>query len=443
MGKIVRILGACLLAAGLLSCTKDGNFDRSDAAPVSEKEAPEAASRATMKPHGKVMLLYSAGFHNLSGDQKKNIAELEEGYLPLKLRNDNVLLAFARNTAPRSDYGNPVSPVLIRLYRTPEGGAVRDTVKTWPKETLAADPETFHEVLSYVRDQYPAESYGVVFSSHGTGWLPKGYYDNAANYDVWNAPRPFRSIGMDVTGTGFKQVITEMEVDEMAAAIPSDMKLDYFLFDACLMGCVEVAYAFKDKVNVMGFSPSEVLSYGFDYTKMASFLLEGESADPISVCRTYLEKYLSMSGSSKSACTAVVDLRYLDEVADACTVLFEKYRSEIAAVKRTEESVVSDGQQVSRFSPQNYYTGNHRWFYDLRDILVTAGVPKEELADLDAALAKAVLFEGHTPNFLIYTKFQFHSCCGMSMFLPSDNTDQNLEDYYRKLSWNVATGLIP
>ena len=27
MGKIVRILAACLLSAGLLSCTKDGNFD--------------------------------------------------------------------------------------------------------------------------------------------------------------------------------------------------------------------------------------------------------------------------------------------------------------------------------------------------------------------------------------------------------------------------------
>ena len=83
MGKIVRILAACLLSAGLLSCTKDGNFD-APATPSSGKTGPDAASRSVVKPHGRVMLLYSAGFHNLSAPQKTNIAELEQGFLPRK-----------------------------------------------------------------------------------------------------------------------------------------------------------------------------------------------------------------------------------------------------------------------------------------------------------------------------------------------------------------------
>ena len=442
MGKFVRILAACLLSAGLLSCTKDGNFD-APATPSSGKTGPDAASRSVVKPHGRVMLLYSAGFHNLSAPQKTNIAELEQGFLPRKLRNDNVLLVFARNTT--NGYDKPVSPVLIRLSRSAEGKACRDTVKTWPEETLASDPGTFHDVLAYVKDQYPAEQYGVVFSSHGTGWLPQGYYSNASSYnfeDVWSASRrPYRSAGMDVTGTGAKQVITEMDIEKMAAAIP--MHLDYFLFDACLMGCVEVAYAFRDKVSVMGFSPTEVLSEGFDYTKMAELLLGGEAADPTAVCRTYLEKYLTKTGSYKSASTAVVDLRHMDEVAAACANLFSQYRQKIASVRRSSETVESDGQRVTKYTPQNYYTGDHRWFYDLRDILVTAGIPNEDLAELDRALAKTVLYEGHTPNFLVTTPFLFHSCSGMSMFLPSDNTDKDLASYYRTLSWNKATGLIP
>lgn len=442
MGKIIRWIGPILLAVFLLSCTKDNNFSGYMGG-KSDTGKTEGGTRATSPPRGRVMLLYSAGFHNLSASQKNNIAELEEGYLPLKIRNENVLLVFARNTV--KDYSTPVSPVLIRLYRTSEGTPVRDTVKTWPAETLASDPQTFNEVLSYVRDSYPAESYGVVFSSHGTGWLPENYYSNASEYvfDAWSARRtPLRTAGMDVTDkAGEKRVITEMEIEQMAAAIP--MHLDYFIFDACLMACVEVAYAFRDKVSLMGFSPAEVLSTGFDYKKMGSLLLEGPEADPVRVCSSYLERYMAQSGSYKSASISMVDLSKMDELAEICNWLFGKYRSEIAAIHPTTTTVDSDGEKsVTCYRPQNYFTGDHRWFYDLRDILVTAGVSEEDLAALDAVLKKVVVYEGHTPNFLVTTRFQFHSCSGLSMFLPSDNRDKDLEAFYRTLSWNEATYLL-
>ena len=440
MGKIVRIFLAVFAAFLLLSCSKDEHF--SESAPAESSGTFTAQTRTVMVPHNKVMILYSAGFHNLSGDLKRNIAELEEGYLPYALRNDDVLLVFARNTISYGNYGTPNAPVLIRMSRDAEGKAVRDTVKVWPKETLAADPATMTEVLTYVKDNYPAASYGMVFSSHGTGWLPQGYYDSGSSVefeDVWAAPRPHRSIGMDVTGNIPNHVITEMAVDAMAAAIP--MHLDYLLIDACLMGCVEVAYAFRDKVSVMGFSPTEVLSEGFDYTKMAALLL-GEKSDPTAVCSAYIEKYLAKTGTSRSASISVVNLEHIGELGEVCATLFEKYRSEIAAIKAGSETVVSDGQTVRKFTPQNYYTGSHHWFYDMRDILVTAGVSEMDLGLLDSVLDKVVIYENHTPNFLVNTHFQFHSCCGMSMFLPSDNKDEKLAAYYKTLSWNKATGLI-
>lgn len=436
MYKNVCILLAVIAAFLSLSCSKDENFNGT----VKETQSGTSTgqTRTTMVPQNKVMLLYSAGAHNLSSDQKRNIAELEEGYLPYALRNDDALLVFARNADYSSKSGyTPYPPVLIRLSRDSEGKAVRDTLKIWPEDTNAADPETMRDVLTYVKEKFPAASYGMVFSSHGTGWLPKGYYasQSSVEFDVFSAPRPHRSIGADAFAFGRQSV--EMSVEEMAEAIP--MRLDYLLFDACLMGCVEVAYAFREKVSLMGFSPSEVLSEGFDYTKMASLLI-GEKCDPVAVCSSYVEKYLAKSGSSRSASISVVNLDYIDDLAELCALLFDKYRSELASIKVTRTPV--DGTSVIKYSPQNYYTLDKRWFYDLRDILVTAGASDTDLALLDEVLSKLVVYENHTPSFLVHSPFQFHSCCGLSMFLPSDNTDKDLEEYYRNLSWNKATGLV-
>lgn len=439
MGKIVRISFLVLASLLFFSCSKDNNFDNGKERPQPSGETPTQQTRTVASPHNKVMILYSAGFHNLSGDQKRNIDELEGGYLPYKLNNDDILLVFARNTKSYGKYSIPSSPVLIRMSRDNEGNVLRDTLKTWPEETLAADAGTMNEVLTYVKDNFPAASYGMVFSSHGTGWLPIGYYDKGSSeeFDVWSAFRQHRSIGMDVSDKGAGLIVTEMSVEAMAEAIP--MHLDYLLFDACMMGCVEVAYAFRDKVSVMGFSPSEVLSEGFDYTRMASLLI-GEQCNPVAVCSSYVEKYLSKSGTSRSASISVVNLDYIDDLAELCALLFDKYRSEIASIKVTRTPV--DGTSVIKYSPQNYYTRNKHWYYDLRDILVTAGAKEDDLALLDEVLSKLVIYENHTPSFLVNSPFQFHSCCGLSMFLPSDNTDKDLEEYYRNLSWNKATGLV-
>ena len=442
MGKIVRISFFVLASLLIFSCSKDNNFDKEKEQPKPSGETSTEQTRTVALPHNKVMILYSAGFHNLSGDQKRNIDELEGGYLPYKLNNDDILLVFARNTKAYGRYSVPSSPVLIRMSRDKEGNAVRDTLKTWPEETLAANAGTMKEVLTYVKERFPAASYGMVFSSHGTGWLPQGYYEHGTSIDfedVWSASRQHRSIGMDVTDKGAGLIVTEMSVDAMAEAIP--MRLDYLLFDACLMGCVEVAYAFRDKVKLMGFSPTEVLSEGCDYTTMSSLLL-GKKSDPQAVCSSYIEKYLAKSGNSRSASISVVKLEYMDDFAGVCKTLFEKYRSELAAIKVRSETIKSDGYTVRKYTPQNYFTGEHRWFYDLRSILVTAGVSEMDLGLFDAALAKVVVYENHTPNFLVNSSFQFYSCCGLSMFLPSDNKEEKLAAYYKNLSWNVATGLV-
>ena len=108
-----------------------------------------------------------------------------------------------------------------------------------------------------------------------------------------------------------------------------------------------------------------------------------------------------------------------------CEELFETYRSQIRTL---------NGSYV-----QGYFRMNRHYFYDLKDILVQAGVPTGKITELDAALSECLLYQAATPSFL---GIDLQRVCGLSMYLPSMGSDF-LDNYYRNsISWNNATQLV-
>lgn len=443
MGRISHSL--CLLALFFLfaGCSKDGNFvvDRMDG----ETHSGDVPSRNGRVPNDvkNVMLLYSAGFNSLSPFLSEDISDLSQGTLPGNGPDDHILLVFSQLPTYYGNYSTKVSPVLFRMYRGDDGFPVRDTVKVWPVDTRASDARTVHDVLDFVYKSYPADGYGMVFSSHGTGWLPSGYYTNPSYFDSsfddgssfsWvsrrsapkNYPReypeiePFpvvKSVGQD---EGSPSV--EIELADFAAAIP--YKLDYLLFDACLMGTVEVAWELRGKASIVGFSQTEVLAEGFNYQTITTHLLT-EFPDPVAVCRDYFELYDARSGSERSATISVVDTDKMDALAEVCRTLFAKYHTQM--------------DEVSSTKVQRYYRYSRQWFYDLRDILKQSGASHEDLELLDGALSQCVIYKAATPNFL---SIPIKTACGLSMYLPKDGSEY-LDNFYRSnISWNDATALV-
>ena len=397
----------------------------------------------------KVLLLYSAGLNSLNGYLAKDIEELRGGYIPSDKSSDDVLLVFSRITDAYSRRGcDPVSPVLTRLYVDQEGESICDTLYTFPPETVASSGETLMAVLTMIRDRFPASGYGMVFSSHASGWTPPGYYNDPSRYDSeydngstvtwrrsysWTSFEPnyefpdlpaVKSIGQDLLVGSSR----EMDLEEFAAAIP--FKLDYLLFDACLMGCVEVAYELKDKAECIGFSQAEVLADGFNYKTLASHLLEGETPDPVSVCRDYFEFYDSKTGTSRSATIALVDCSKMDALALVCRDLFGKYRE---AIRSVDPSAV-----------QGYFRFGRHFFYDLEDILIKSGIDAGERTALEQAVDACVIYRAATPSFIKTgsSGFDINVFSGFSMYLPADGTSF-LDDYYKAhILWNDATGLV-
>ena len=436
---ITRFLAAALVMTAAFGCDKNRH----------NTEEPESADR-------RVLLFYECAFNNLGSYMQTNMEDqntgLPAGYIPGKY--GDVLLVYSRIYKGKYDY-TPVNSYLRRIYKTSKGKVISDTLKVFGKETIAASPSTLSAVLTLVREKFPAKGYGMVVSSHGSGWLPAGYYYSPSRFEDDHKgevgtsrqgiavqsvghPRlpvpegdlpdtdPFygmtRSIGQDyIKGSYYGH---EMSVSEFADAIP--YHLDYLLFDMCFTGGVEVAYGLKDKADYLGLSPAEVLADGmFDYTKITSFLLDRTTPDLEGLLKDSFGMYDKQSGVYRSSTVNLVRTSGLDNLASVCARMINEYSDALA------DAPVDD--------IQGYYRQNRHYFYDLVDIFEKCGASKADLEDLDKAVDGCVIYKNSTGQFL--EEYDIKAYSGFSMYLPCAGTPL-LDLYYRKEVWNNATRLV-
>lgn len=382
-----------------------------------------------------VMILYSAGFNSLCAALEDDVNDIKSGYLPLVGSMSKAVLVYSRRLSETGRYTDRTPSYLIRLSVDGWGKVVSDTLKTWPETDEAVSASTMTDVLETVKGLYPHASYGMVFSSHGSGWLPSGYYSTgkitagtaglqAVPYIDPNSdgsmPR-VKSIGIDnITSRN----TYEMEIETFAQALP--MKFDYIIIDACLMGCIEVAYALKDKCDKLVFSQAEVLEDGLcDYTTLTQRVLRPAVPDLYNLCEDSYRHYKNQDDPIyRSLTISMIDCTRLDGLAESCKSLFSKYRNQISLVNAA--------------NVQGYFRARKHWFYDLTDILRQSGIPEADMAGYNKAMSDCVLYNAATDTFI---NFDIRTHCGLSMYLPADGNSE-LDEFYKTLSWNKASGLV-
>ncbi len=371
-------------------------------------------------PLRRVVLMYSAAYNNLSASIAEDVQDLCNGDLPAAGSGD-VLLVYTHNTAKAGDYVTPTNPVLIRAFRGLDGTPRQDTLIVYPETDISGSPETLNKVLKDVKEIFPAKDYGLIFSSHAKGWLPPGYKET--EYTIFGASRPDYSMYPATKELGIENVTgSGIDIRDLADAIP--MKLDFFMMDACLMGCVEVAYELREKCRMIIFSPTEILSDGFDYKIMAPKLANISSPDLKGICTDYFDYYNAQSGYYRSATVTLVDCSKLDALAEVCKEIISAHRESISAIKRDKL--------------QAYFYNNLHWFFDLRDMLEKGGASIAELGRFEAALNDCVPYMAATEKFF---DLALTNVCGLSVYFPIPEQTE-LNNYYKTLSWNKATGLI-
>lgn len=397
---------------------------------------------ASIPNERRVFVLFSFGYNNLSYDLYEDIEDMVSGTLPGYGYKEDVVLVLRHGTSKSYNYSQPSAPVLTHIY-SKDDEIIHDTLKVYSDTTVAARKSIVNDVLNIAKKRFPAKHYGMLISSHATGWAPQGYCYSppdksnstifSLNADQYDGPAKYhdespllKSVGSHYNGSPSRSI--EIEIPDLADAIP--MHLDYILFDACFMGCVEVAYELKDKCDMMCFSQTEVLSGGMDYENLLSILFAEGEVDLTKCAEGYFNMYKDQATSlMRSATVSVVDCRKLDRLAEV--------------IKRNSEAIGKLAESSDKYNVQGYfqprYSRNHGIFFDLEDIVRKSGAGDAELNELTDALNECIKCRYATKRFL--DEFDINTHSGLSMYLP-DSDREILNKYYRTLKWNKATGLI-
>lgn len=349
----------------------------------------------------KTVLLYMVANNNLSYDAENSISRLQNGYIPAEEGN---LLVYKHCAG--------MDPVLLHIKKGEEGTVVADTAYRFPPR-VSATKSALTQALNVTQALFPADSYGLILWSHGTGWIPPLASSSSAAQEV-SGSAPQRTFGLDGK--------VELEIRDLAQAIP--YKLSFMLMDACFMGGIETAYEVKDSVDYYIGSPAEILTESFPYHKIMQHIFKS-TPDYAAVCREYYDYYNAKSGSERSATVALMDCSKLAEVAEVAKRVFDQYGERIASL------------DLSLLQP--YFRGrSSKYFYDLKD-LVDAIADASLSAEFAAALERAVPYKAATPYFI---ELPIRSFCGVSTYVPGNPADTKLADYYKQYKWNQATGMI-
>ena len=384
MKRFAAIFLTCLVA--LSSCVK------------LDTPRPQSFSRT-------VLLYLACDGNGLQWYAEGDLANLVRGYLPIRTDKDEALLVFY-------DDGSE-NPALHRYYVTSEGLVYKELVKLYDNGFNSADTDNLKRVLDDVEYFYPSERRGLILWSHGTGWLPPGYYAN---------PKEGRSVSKSFA----QEAGCEMDIRDLADVLTRHY--EFILFDSCLMATVEVAYQLREKTDYLIASCAEILVDGFPYSAIGQdFFYDHTGKGPAAlqdICKQYYDFYNAQTGANRTATVSLIDCSKLDELAAVSRKIFAAHKADMPLVNPS--------------AVQHYYTGNKHWFYDLTDY-VKQFATESELSEFKAAMDRCVLSKYATEWILGVVQVRTHS--GLSTYIPIENATY-LNSYYKTLDWTQDTGAL-
>ena len=371
-----------------------------------------------------MLLVYFAGNNSLAAEGASDYNCIKQNWLPTTRGSEKVILVF--------HHFKDETPALVRLSKDRRGNTVEDIIKEYPFDTHSADAKTLETVLADAEAAWPSAHHGIVLWSHGSGFLPPGYYVNpqerAKGDPVSEEADPYAFLvkaGNDGLKSFAQDEVDNVEMDliDLRKAL-SRYHFDYIAFDCCLMANVELAYELRNTCDYLIFSPTEIMSDGFPYDVMVQTIFSQQpEAAMRSIAQSYMAHYRSFSGVYASATISVVRTAGMQALANACQTVFRNHQAQILMLDR------------SRVQP--YFRYNKHWFYDIDDFVQQVADDSEYQA-FNRALNQAVIYRDATDYFIDLAITHYS---GLSIYIPRPEYTV-LNNYYKTLAWNQATGLV-
>lgn len=370
----------------------------------------EPTKPANKQPQ-RTVLAYIVSDNSLSYFSDSDINEMLEGIKSVDTQVNNLLVYVDSNT----------TPVLYRITNDKKGNAIKEIIREYD-EQVSTSPQVMKEVCSTVFSNYPAQSYGLIYWSHGEGWKPVPLTAT-------------RWIGQD-KGDGTTDYTNIDELKQVLASVPH---LDFLLFDACFMMTVEVAYALRDEADYIIASPTEIPGPGAPYDVLvpAMFMKEGAA---IKIAQAYYEHYNALYDSGKNNSdnywTAGVSIAALKT--SALSALAQATNQALS--KATSINLPAIKSNLYDYDQRTKSSSSYIGYYDMVQ-LMQALCTGSDFATWKIAFDSAMAYYQSTPlNFSSYAgMFSMEGTCGLSHYLPTGNTSLNAA--YAQTDWYSAASL--
>lgn len=370
----------------------------------------------------RLVLVYMAADNNLGQDPsyagqvnfaKEDYKEMLKGMSFTNLGAEGFRLLVYK------DWYSLKNPVLVELFSNIDGTVEETVIKTYDDRNsvgLAETREVFEDVFQ--NPDFEAESYGLVYWSHGDGWIP---YPQT------------RWIGQD-TGHGDNR----MNISDFVSVLQSAPRFDFILFDACFMQGVEMGYELRPYANYLIGSPTETPGPGAPYDVILPYMfIEGE-ADALANAyyETYAAAYNGLVGSNTNwtggVSIAAVDLLALEQLAE----LTKKGLATAADVPLSQlQSSVFNYDRRSSLS--RGYVG----YYDLQELMQQLLTEADFAAWMKAYQEALVFWKTTDENYSAFAgMFKMDKAHGVSHYIPTDLSGSAAKAY-RQTAWYQAAGL--
>lgn len=370
----------------------------------------------------RTVLVYMAADNNL-GDYNGTVHFAQNDWEEMKLGMQQVAGRGSRLLVYKDFRRGLQKPVLMELIRADDGSMREEVIKTYEERNsvgVAEMQEVFGDV--FANPKFRASSYGLVYWSHGDGWIP------------FPAPNT-RWVGED-TGQGTHR----MNISELVQVLDyiPNLRFDFILFDACFMQSVEVAYALRPFADYLIASPTETPGPGAPYDAIVPYMLVGQEV--VGTAEAYYQVYEHMYDEG----VGISNSNWTGGVSMAVTRLTEMQT--LATVTRRclaeAEAASPEDLRLARLFDYDCRTGrSHVGYYDFLQLMRKV-LPDAPFKEWEAAYNQCMAYWKTTPkNYSGFVgMFSMEGSHGVTHYIPASASGATAAAY-RQTDWYQASGL--
>jgi hypothetical protein len=403
------------------------------------------------------ILTFIAAHNNLQSFGKKSLVQISK----VGSSNEVTLGAYLDSGPGRGKYvmGAPGETVEKDIVQSADSGDPAEVIKT----------------AKWLFQKYPAERYGLILWSHGTGWEPHEIRAIAEKNHPGDETRPQESndrSGSPGAYSLFRTTIEKLvepaaeterailfddgsghsldtiELANVTKAIQESIgqPLDFLGMDACLMANLEVAYQLRKSVCALVASPELVPAHSWPYSAFFTELqktpeMSGTQLAKLAVTE-YLHFYTKAPPSGGDVTKVALDLTKIELVTKATDKLAEALMENMelnknflwcAQTKSRETETRNNARTPTKFDFHLWDLGSISR-YLVKEPQVS-GKLREAAQSVSVALQPGsgpVIEEGHLEKW-------FDQTAGVSIYCMQPGEKKRLSPYYDELAFAQDT----